>query len=87
MTQMPHAAPQPEALATFAEAARSGTGQKPADVGLNATAATASLPGDTAQEGAAATAVLREGITGEDAGAAEQVFALPDRSDECPERR
>ena len=70
---------QPEALATFAEAARSG-GKKPDDVGLTATPRTAPIPGDLKQEQKAAAKVLAEGATGTDKDAEEAVDALPDRT-------
>jgi hypothetical protein len=70
---------QPEALATFAEAARKG-GVKPAEVGLTATPETAPIPVDPAAKQNAATRVLAEGATGRDHGADEAVDALPDRT-------
>ena len=72
--------PQPEALATFAAAAKSGKGKKPASVGTKATSDTAPLPGDLKQEQAAATKVLREGATGKKQGADAAVDALPART-------
>jgi hypothetical protein len=70
---------RPEALATFAEAARSG-GKKPAAVGLDATPQTRPRPSDEAAEQAAAAKVLAEGATGEDKGADAAVDRLPDRT-------
>ncbi|MGF7159453.1 hypothetical protein FHS85_001072 [Rhodoligotrophos appendicifer] len=69
---------EPEALATFAEAAR-GTGVKPKEIGLGATPETAPIPTDPDQKDKAATKVLQEGVTGEDKGADKAVDALPDR--------
>lgn len=71
--------PQPEALATFAAAAKTG-GKKPEERGLAAAPRTAPLRGDLAQEADAATKVLREGVTHQDQGAAPAVRALPDRA-------
>lgn len=70
---------RPEALATFAEAARAD-GRKPDDVGLTATPDTAPIPTDSAQKDQAATKVLQRGVTGEDSGVDEAVDALPDRT-------
>ncbi|MDP3547211.1 MAG: hypothetical protein Q8S29_13630 [Phreatobacter sp.] len=70
---------RPEALATFAEAARAD-GRKPDDVGLTATPDTAPVPTDSAQKDQAATKVLQRGVTGEDTGVDEAVDALPDRT-------
>ncbi|MGU9980606.1 hypothetical protein ACJ4V0_11245 [Phreatobacter sp. HK31-P] len=70
---------RPEALATFAEAARAD-GRKPDDVGLTATPDTAPIPTDSAQKDRAATKVLQRGVTGEDTGVDEAVDALPDRT-------
>ncbi len=70
---------QPEALATFAEAARKG-GKKPDAVGLTATPATAPIPVDPAAKQKAAAKVLAEGATGRDHGAEAAVDALPDRT-------
>lgn len=70
---------QPEALATFAAAAR-GKGEKPKNVGLDATQETAPIPTDTEQKADAATKVLREGAFGGDQGADEAIDALPDRT-------
>lgn len=70
---------QPEALATFAAAAR-GDGTKPDSVGLEATAETAALPTSSEAKANAATKVLREGVTGRDEGAEAAIDALPDRT-------
>ncbi len=70
---------RPEALTTFAEAARAD-GRKPDDVGLTATPDTAPIPTDSAQKDRAATKVLQRGVTGEDSGVDEAVDALPDRT-------
>ena len=70
---------QPEALATFAAAAR-GEGKKPDEIGLKATGETAPLPTSPDAKAQAATKVLREGVTGRDEGADEAVDALPDRT-------
>lgn len=74
---------QPEALATFAEAARAG-GKKPDDIGLTATPDTAPIPTDSRQKDEAATRVLRRGTTGADEGVEEAVDALPDRTSDEP---
>lgn len=70
---------QPEALATFAAAAR-GDGKKPDEVGLDATPETAPLPTPPADKAKAATKVLREGVLHRDDGADEAIDALPDRT-------
>jgi hypothetical protein len=70
---------QPEALATFAAAARRD-GRKPDDVGLTATAETAPIPTDDNQKAEAATKVLRREAFGGDQGAEKAVDALPDRT-------
>jgi hypothetical protein len=70
---------QPEALATFAEAARAD-GKKPADVGLTATPDTAPVETDPRAKDEAATKVLKRGATGEDEGVDAAVDALPDRT-------
>lgn len=70
---------QPEALATFAAAARRD-GRKPDEVGLDATAETAAIPASSEQKAKAATKVLREGVTGREEGAEEAIDALPDRT-------
>lgn len=70
---------QPEALATFAAAARRD-GRKPDEVGLDATAETAAIPASSEQKARAATKVLREGVTGRVEDADEAVDALPDRT-------
>ena len=68
---------RPEALATFAEAARAD-GRKPVEIGLTATPDTAPIPTDSAEKDRAATKVLQRGVTGQDAGADAAVDALPD---------
>lgn len=70
---------QPEALATFAAAARHG-GKKPSDVGLVATPATEPLPGNLEAEQGAAAAILNENATGRDHGGKDAADALPDRT-------
>lgn len=72
-------AKQPEALATFAAAARKD-GKKPADIGLEATPETAPIPTNSAKKDDAATKVLREGVLKTDQGAEEAIDALPDRT-------
>lgn len=72
-------AKQPEALATFAAAARKG-GKKPDDIGLTSTPETAPLPGDSKKAAKAATKVLREGVLKKDQGADEAIDKLPDRT-------
>lgn len=72
-------AKQPEALATFAAAARAD-GRKPDDLGLEATPETDALPSVTEDKAEAATKVLREGVLQRDQGADEAVDALPDRT-------
>jgi hypothetical protein len=70
---------QPEALATFAQAARQG-GKKPKDVDLKATCATGPLPGDLDHEEVVATKILSENATGRDAGGMAAARDLPDRT-------
>jgi hypothetical protein len=70
---------QPEALATFAEAARNG-GRKPDEIGPTATPETAPIPVASAAKQKAAAKVLAEGATGRDHGAEAAVDALPDRT-------
>lgn len=70
---------RPEALATFAEAARAD-GKKPDDIGLTATPDTSPIPTDSAEKDRAATKVLQRGVTGRDNGAEEAVDNLPDRT-------
>lgn len=72
-------AKQPEALATFAAAARKD-GKKPDDIGLEATPETEPLPTDPKQKAKAATKVLREGVLHKDQGADDAIDALPDRT-------
>lgn len=69
---------QPEALATFAAAARND-GSKPDSIGLGATPETAPIPTSPEAKADAATRVLQEGVTGRDRKADEAVDALPDR--------
>jgi hypothetical protein len=70
---------QPEALATFADAARHG-GKKPGSIGLKATAATRPLSGDLKQEQKAATKILNENATGHGKGGKAAARRLPDRT-------
>ncbi|RDJ21652.1 hypothetical protein DWF00_25155 [Bosea caraganae] len=72
-------AKQPEALATFAAAARKD-GKKPDEIGLEATLETAPIPTDPAKKADAATKVLREGVLNTDQGADEAIDRLPDRT-------
>ncbi|HEY7763382.1 MAG TPA: hypothetical protein VIB38_00205 [Aestuariivirgaceae bacterium] len=67
---------RPEALAAFAESARS---EKKVDVSLTATEHTKPIPTDPKKKDDAATKVLQEGATGEDRGAEKAVDELPDR--------
>lgn len=67
----------PEALAKFAETARSE--DKKDNTGLNATRETTPIPTDSKLKDEAATKVLQEGVTGEDHGAEEAIDELPDR--------
>ncbi len=76
---------QPEALATFAEAARAD-GKKPADLGLTANSDTAPVTTDPHAKDEAATKVLKRGATGQDEGVDAAVDALPDRTAEHPDR-
>ena len=69
---------RPEALATFAEAARD-KGKKPDDIGLVANENTRPIPTDSKKKDDAATKVLQEGVTHEDKGAEEAIDKLPDR--------
>ncbi len=70
---------QPEALATFAEAARHG-GKKPDDIGYEATKASGPLPGNLDEEEAAAAKVLNEDATGQEKGGKKAAHDLPDRT-------
>ncbi|MBV8446709.1 MAG: hypothetical protein JO124_01840 [Hyphomicrobiales bacterium] len=70
---------QPEALATFGQAARQG-GKKPDDIGLEATKASGPLPGNLDQEEKAAAEILNEGATGKDRGGKKAARDLPDRT-------
>lgn len=69
---------QPEALATFAAAARHG-GKKPDSVGLEATDGTAAIPTNPDDKNDAATRVLREGVLRRNQGAEAAIDKLPDR--------
>jgi hypothetical protein len=69
---------RPEALATFAEAARSG-GKKPDHLGLEADDHTTPIPTDPNAEHDAAAKVLHKGATGRETGADQAVDRLPDR--------
>src|SRR4051794_9228053 len=70
---------QPEALATFAAAARNN-GKKPEDIGLKATQTTKAVPTSPEAKAEAATRILQEGVTGRKHGAEAAVDALPDRA-------
>lgn len=70
---------QPEALATFGEAARHG-GKKPDDIGLEATRASGPLPGDLDEEEGVAARVLNENATGQEKGGKKAAHDLPDRT-------
>lgn len=70
---------QPEALATFAEAARAD-GKKPDALGLTADGDTTPVPTDSARKDEAARKVLERGVTGRDNGVEEAVDSLPDRT-------
>lgn len=79
----PAAAPkgqQPEALATFAAAAKSGEGKKPDAVEQTATPKTAPLPADPKKEAAVATELLNKGAKGKKPDPKPAVDALPDRT-------
>src|SRR4051812_28988335 len=67
---------QPEALATFAEAARHG-GKKPGDIGLHATPASKPLPGNLKNEEETAAKILNENATGKDQGGEAAARELP----------
>lgn len=67
---------RPEALAAFAESARS---EKKVKVSLTARENTKPIPTDPKKKDDAATKVLQEGATGEEHGAEEAVDELPDR--------
>lgn len=69
---------RPEALATFAAAARN-EGKKPESIGLTATGETAPISADPGLKQEAATRVLQEGVTGEDRGSDKLIDQLPDR--------
>jgi hypothetical protein len=68
---------RPEALAQFAETAR--TEKRKDRPGLVADQGTAPIPTDSKAKDEAATKVLQEGVTGRDQGAEEAVDRLPDR--------
>lgn len=70
---------QPEALATFAAAARAD-GKKPDEIGLEATEETDALHASSEAKAKAATKVLREGVLHRDEGADDAIDALPDRT-------
>lgn len=67
---------RPEALAQFAESARS---DGKVDATLTAKENTAPIPTDSKKKDEAATKVLKEGVTGKDEGAEEAIDRLPDR--------
>ena len=69
---------QPEALAAFGKAARSGGVTPPKS--LYADAETKPVSTDPKKKADAATRVLREGVLHDDEGAAKAVRALPDRA-------
>jgi hypothetical protein len=68
---------RPEALAQFAETAR--TKKSKERPGLVADKDTAPIPTDSKAKDDAATKVLQEGATGEDHGAEAAIDRLPDR--------
>jgi hypothetical protein len=70
---------QPEALATFAEAARH-SGKKPGDIGLRATPASGPLPGNLGEEQEAAAKILNENATGRNRGGKAAARDLLDRT-------
>ena len=67
----------PEAVAKFAQSARSKDGVVKR-TGVNAKAETAAIPIDPKLKQDAATAVLREGVIGDDEGSEELIKQLPD---------
>ncbi len=69
---------RPEALATFAEAARHD-GKKPDELGLKADKHTAPISTDSEKKQDAATKILHKGATGKDTGVEKAVDDLPDR--------
>lgn len=77
---------QPETLATFAAAAKSGKGEKPKDIGMEATPETAPIPTDPRKKQDAATRILNEGATRQDRASDEAVDDLPDRTRTRPDR-
>lgn len=74
---------QPEVLSGLAAAAKNN-GEQPGDNVLTATQQTKPIPTDPAQKADAATKVLREGVTGKNAGAKTAVNKLPDRTHTKP---
>lgn len=70
---------QPEALATFAAAAKSPDKISP-NGGLSQTQGTEALPADPEQKADAAARRLREGVFDADQGAQEAINRLPDRT-------
>src|SRR6187431_1581431 len=72
---------RPEALATFAKAARSD-GKKPDDLGLTADEGTEPIPTSPELKNKAATKVLQEGVEHTDKGSRELIEELPDRIQE-----
>jgi hypothetical protein len=68
---------RPEALAQFAETAR--TDQRKDRPGLIADESTAPIPTSAKEKDEAATKVLQEGATGQDSGAEAAIDKLPDR--------
>jgi hypothetical protein len=69
---------RPEALATFAESARSRS-KTPTRSKLTATKKTAPMATSSKRKDKAATKVLREGVYRRDEGADEAIAELPDR--------
>ncbi len=69
----------PEALATFAAAARND-GKRPKDHPGHATSETASIPTDPKVKDAAATEVLKAGVEGNPQAAQAAVNKVPDRT-------
>lgn len=71
---------QPEALATFAKAAKSGEGKKPKSVGQTAIDDTKPLPADPKKEEAVATNLLNKAAKGKKPDPAAATRDLPDRT-------
>ncbi len=67
----------PEAIAKFAESARSQNGEM-RRTGVKATSETSPLPTDPKLKQKAAKAVLRENVLGDDEGSEELISRLPD---------